>query len=143
MAILTSSDLANLRRQVGNGVVPITWSKSTINAATQGVDDVLEAQAFDANTLVSVVITTNAEAQQVTDDLESGTKIPISLVPIVQSWLKQNPISLTVRSLDKEGVVNYVVANKSLFATAVAGMPSSQQTKVVEAVVTLRVKGAV
>ena len=58
MAVLTTKQLALMRREVGEGVVPITWDKPTINAALQGADDVLETRGFDATTFVSVVTTT-------------------------------------------------------------------------------------
>lgn len=56
MAILTVKELAALRRAVGEGVVPITWDKTTINTATQGVEDILEAQGFDAASFVTVAV---------------------------------------------------------------------------------------
>ena len=141
--LLTGKDLAALRRKVGKGVVPITWDKSTINEASQGVEDVLVDQAFDATALVIVRIDNDAEAQQVKDDLDSGTKIPLSLVPIVEDWLLENPPSVTVRLVDTLGILNYVADNRGLFATAVAKMPNGRRDKVVEAVVTLMVEAAV
>lgn len=42
MAILTPAQLAQLRRRVARGQVPITWSKPPINAACQAVENYFE-----------------------------------------------------------------------------------------------------
>ncbi len=142
MAVLTTDELTALRREVSDGIVPVTWDKPAINAALQGSEDVLEAQAFDATTFVTVTTTTSTRAQNVKTALDGG-QIPANLVPIVEDWLQAHPPSRTTRSVDASGLIAWVTANRLAFAAAVAGMPSAQRVKIVRLVVGRRVEAAV
>lgn len=139
MATLTTQELAVLRREVGDGVVPITWDKATINAALQGVEDVLEAQAFDASSFVAVDVVTDARAQSVKGDLD-GNRIPFTLRPVVEDWLVENTPSTTSRSVDITGIATWAQDNQAAFATVVSAMPNDQQAKIVRLIVRRRVE---
>lgn len=142
MAILTSGELAALRRAVGDGVVPVTWDKPTINMATQGVEDVLEGLAFDATTFVSVVTTTDARAETVKDDLD-GNRIPLTLRPVVEDWIAENPLSISVRSVNESEITNFITLHRAALIAAVVGMPPDRKAQTVLAVIKRRVEAVV
>ena len=141
MAILAPEELTALRREAARDEHP-DWDKPTINAALQGSEDVLEAQAFDATTFVTVTTVTSARAQNVKTALDAG-QIPANLVPVVEDWLEEHPPSVTSRSVDTAGIASFVTANRPAFAAAVAGMPTAQRTKVIRLVVRRRVEAVV
>ena len=134
MGVLTPDELAALRRAVSDSIVPVTWDKPTINAALQDTEDVLEAQAFDASTLVAVANTTSTRAQNVKTALDEG-QIAANLVPVVEDWLVEHPPSESTRSVDATGIASFVTANRPSFAAAVAAMPLAQRAKVVRLIV--------
>ncbi len=134
--------LTALRRQIGEGVTPVTWDKPTVNAALQDTDDVLQATGFDASSIVAVSTRTDARAQTVKTALDAG-QIPGNLVPVVEDWLQENPPSVTRRSVDVTGIQAFVAANRPAFTIAVRAMPTGQRVKVIRAVVRRRVEAAV
>lgn len=142
MATLTPEELAALRREVGEGVVPITWDKPTINAALQGAEDVLEARGFDATAFVALATTRDARAQTMKDDLD-GMRIPANLRPVVEDWLIEHPPFVTRRSVDVDGIRTWIAGNRPAFAAVLAGMPSSQRREVVLSAIRRRVEAAV
>ena len=142
MAVLTTRELALMRREIGEGVVPITWDKAAINAALQGSEDVLEAQAFDATTFVTVTVTNNAEAQVVQDALDTG-RYAANAVPLARFYLREHPASVSRRSVDRAGIGAFVQANQADFVVAVSRMPNNRRRPVVRAVIKRRVEAAV
>lgn len=44
MATLTNEELAQLRKRISRGQVPVTWLKPEINAALQAIEDFFEDQ---------------------------------------------------------------------------------------------------
>ena len=142
MAVLTTKQLALMRREVGDGVVPVTWDKPTINTALQGAEDVLEAQGFDATAFVAAATRTDARAQTVKDDLD-GNRIPFTLVSVVEDWLIEHPPFVTKRSVDVDGIRTWAAGNRPAFAAAVARMPSAQRREVVLSVIRRRVEAVI
>lgn len=142
MAALTPNELAALRRKVGASVVPIIWDKTTLNTATQGVEDVLEAQGFDAVPLVAETVVNNARAQGVKSDLDAGL-IPSGLVPVVEDWLAEHPPSVVTRSVNDSAIAAHVTSNMPTFLAAVSGMPAAQRVKLIRLVIRRRVEAAV
>jgi hypothetical protein len=142
VAVLTTTELAALRRQIGEGVVPITWDKNTINAATQGVEDVLEAQGFDASTLVAVTTVANPDSQEVLDEL-TASRLPAGVRRIAEAFLRDNPASVTTRSVDNGAIADFLRDNSAVFTRAVAGMPGPVRNKLVRAVIKRRVEAVV
>lgn len=142
MPPLTSDVLTVFRRQVADGVTPITWDKPTINAAFQDTDDVLQATGFAASTFVTVTTTTDPRAQNVKTALDAG-QIASNLVPVVEDWLQLNPPSVTTRSVDVSGIQAFVAANRPAFAAAVSAMPSGQRVKVIRLAIRRRVEAVV
>ena len=141
MAVLTPDELTALRRETARDEHP-DWDKPTINAALQGAEDVLEAQAFDATAFVTVTTTVNTAAQLVEAALSAG-QIPASLVPVAEDWLVGHPPSVSDRSVDTHGIHAWGALNQPAFVTAVAGMPVAQRAKVVRLVVRRRVEAVV
>lgn len=141
MAVLTPDELTAMRREAARGEHP-DWDKPTINAALQAAEDVLETQPFDASALVTVVTSVDTRSQQVEAALSAG-QIPADLVPLVEDWLAGNPTSKTLRSVDTDGIIAWVTTNGPAFATAVAGMPTAQRTKVIRLVASRRVEAMV
>ncbi len=141
MTVLTPNDLTALRRAVARDEHP-DWDKPTINAALQGAEDVLEAQAFDASAFVTEVTSVDTRSQQVEAALSAG-QIPVNLVPVVEDWLDDHPPSETVRSVSTNEILAWVAANGPSFANAVAGMPATQRAKVVRLIVVRRVEAVV
>ena len=142
MAVLTTSELVALRRAVGEGVVPITWDKTTINTATQDAENVLEALGFDATRFVTEATTTNVRAQNVKAALAAG-QIASNIVPVVEDWLLEHPPSVTLLSIGTAAITSFITANRTVLIAAVAGMPVGQQAKTIQAVIRRRVEAAV
>ena len=141
MTVLTPDELTALRRAAARDEHP-DWDKPTINTALQSTEDVLEAQAFDASAFVTVRTTTSTRAQQIVAALAAG-RIPADLIPVVEDWLVEHPASVTVRSVDVNGISAWVTANRPDFVAAVAGIPNTQRAKVIRLIVKRRVEAAV
>jgi len=140
--ILTSQELSALRRAVGDGVVPITWGKPTINADLQGAEDVLETLAFAAAAYVIETTVINPDAQLVQTALDTNQYID-NMRPLVRSWLEEHPAEVTTRVVNAAGISAYVKANLGEFPLAVFRVPDDQRVKLIELVATRRVEAAV
>lgn len=138
MAVLTLDELVALRQEAARGEEP-DWDKPAINTALQGVEDVLEAQVFDATPFVAEVVTTDVRAQGVKAELDAG-QIPTGLMPVVEDWLDENPPSMTTRSANNNGIDAHVNSNMPAFLAAVSGMPANQRAKIIRLVIQRRVE---
>lgn len=141
MTRLTDNDLVLLRRQMALGVV-VTWGKPTINAALQAIEDVLEAQLFDASVMVKETIRTDSEAQDVKTRLDGG-EVSLALVPVVEDWLLAHPPSVTTRTVDDDEIAITADRDRALFDSAVSIMPFDQRDKLIELVMHRRVEASV
>jgi hypothetical protein len=67
MALLTSDQLAALRRQCARGEIPVNYTKAQINAALQAIEDTFESAALQnaisnaINTATSPLVLTAAQ----------------------------------------------------------------------------------
>ena len=114
MATLTSDELVRLRRAVASGEYP-SWTKAEINVVFQVIEDELDVLDFDAALFVDEVVRENAKAQKVQDAVAART-ISADILPVIEDWLADNPPSVTVRSMDTQGIIDWASTNISRFA---------------------------
>lgn len=142
MAVLNPTELSLLRRQMALGVVPVTWDKITINIALQAVEDQLEAQRFDAFTMVRETTRGDTEAQDVKTRLDDG-EVSLALKPVVDDWLLEHPPFVTTRIVDSDKITSRATTDRALFDAAASRMPPDQRSKLIALVMRRRVEAVV
>lgn len=140
MAVL--SNIEKLRQECAAGISPVTWDKPTINAALQGVEDVIDGMVFDPESLVTKTVNKgDARVPAIQAELDAAT-VSTALIPVVEEWVKSNK-DQTVRTIDAAAVTNWINSNKAAFASAVSKMPTNQQENVIRSVINKRVKAVI
>lgn len=141
MPVLTSEQLAKMRQALARGKDEVTWDKATVNVAFQGVEDVIEAQALDANTLITETVLMDARAQQV-DDALTANRIPVDLVPVIEDWLVVHPTSTTTRAINQTSVNQWLGSNRSVLNLGVGSLPAPVRTEAIQVVLNSRLEAA-
>ncbi len=139
--IITSTDLAKMRQSLSKQFIPVIWTKNQVNISLTACDTILVAAAFDGCTLLESDTTTNLDAQIVEDALVLGV-YSAEMIPIVESWLIENPASITTRSINDLNIDTYVASVKGLFIDAVEPMPSIAKDAVIKESVSRHVIGS-
>lgn len=142
MAILTSKELAAMRQAISRQFKPETWTKQTLNAALQAVEDVRVSLGLDPVDGVAVKNTTNGRAQAVQAAKDAG-RVSNNILPIVEDWLASNPPVRTVRSVDETKLSVWLASNRAAFDPGVGGVPALIRDAAVLALLRLRVGEAV